>query len=1051
MARFSDLPSLSIRRPTLITVLNLLIILAGISALFDVEVRELPDVDRPVVMVRAFFDGASPETMDAEVTSVLEGAVARVSGVKSINAASEENNARVRAEFSTNVDLDVAANDVREAVAAVERQLPDGLDDITIVKADADSRPIIRLVLTSERLPHEVLTRIAEDDVAAELAAIPGVASVQLFGDQAPVLRVVIEPMRMAAYRLSIDEVATVLRSANLDIPAGSFKSDDQLLLVRADASVWRPSDIEALELRRDVHLGDVAQAFYGPAEAESYSLYNGRKVVGLGIVRRAQSNTIAISNAVTRAVERINLRLNDARLVKISDDARFIQGSVNEVLRSLVIAVGVVFSVIFLFMGALRPTLIPAVAIPIALIGTVAAIWLLGFSINILTLLALVLATGMIVDDAIVVVENIQRHRANGLKPLAAAVVGTRQVLFAVLATTATLASVFLPIAFLPSLTGQLFSEFGFVLAIAVAISSFVALSLCAMLASRLPEMTERERLQPHRRGLDAAGRFGAAMYRGLLTFCLSNRLVVMVASIAVASVAFALFPTIDEELLPPEDRGVLYVSMQGPDGVGLDYMDRQSAAAEALLEPYRQSGEITDVLSIVGRWDLNRVWITAPLAPWSERTRSQAQIANELRGPLKAIPGATARTWAPNSLNLRRAGGRLEFALTGPRHKDIAVAADNLVAAMHERLPHFEDPEVEFQQTQPQLSVNVDRRRAEDLGVAVEGITNTLRAMVDGFEVAELNVNDRSVPIMLESAAGTINDPDDLNNLFVASNTGELVALSAFVTLEETGVAAELDRTAQRRAVEIDAPLPAGYAMRKAMLEIEALADEVLPNVIDLRFINEAANLEEASHEVAITFAIAVFVVLLVLAAQFENFLSALVIVLTVPFGLAAAVFALKLTDSTLNIYSQIGLIMLVGLMAKNGILVVEFADQLRDRGYQVLDAVREAALIRLRPVTMTMLSTVLGALPLILGAGPGAEARHAIGWVVFGGLGIATIFTLVLIPVIYSLLAPLSQTRAHAGIRLARELQEANIDLDHDDVGDNLEMGDEKPVAI
>ena len=1026
--RFSDLPDLAIRRPTLIVVMNLMIVIAGLSALFGVEVRELPDVDRPVVMVRAFFDGASPETMDAEVTSAIEGAVARVSGITTINSASEENNARIRAEFGPGVDLDIAANDVREAVARISRQLPEGVDEVTVVKADTDASPVIRLALVSETLPQETLTRLAEDDVTAELSAIPGVATVQLFGNQEPVLRIVVEPMRLASFGLSIDDVARALRSTDLDVPVGSFKSDNQLLLVRADASIWQPSDIEALELKPNVPLGSVARAYYGPAEAESYSLLNGRKVVGLGIIRRAQSNTIAISDGVDAAIERLNRRLDDAEIIKVSDDATFIRGSVKEVMTSLAIAIFVVFAVIYAFMGSLRATLIPAAAIPVALVGTIAAIWLLGFSINILTLLALVLATGMIVDDAVVVIENVYRHRAMGLKPLAAAVVGTRQVFFAVIATTATLVAVFLPIAFLPSNAGRLFTEFGIVLAVAVAISSFVALSLCPLLASRLPVSDTADGKPVPRRGMIAAfGRRVENVYRRFLDFTLSARLLVLGGTAMVALTAVALYPTINEELLPREDRGSLYIMLQGPDGVGLDYMDRQSAQVEALLRPYQDSGEVGDVMSIVGRWDLNRVWIVAPLAPWGERTRSQAEIAKELRRPLRRITGAHVRLRQPNSLNLRRSGGRMEFALTGSNYKDLAAAADDFSTAMQERLPQFEDPDVEFQQTQPQLSIKVDRRRAEDLGVPVEGIANTLRAMVAGYEVAELNVNDRSIPVLLESAAGAIDDPGDLRNLFVPTASGDLVPLSSFVSLEEIGVAAELDRTGQKRAVEIDTPLPDGYPMRKAMAEVQAIADDTLPPGIDLRFLREAATLDETSNEVMITFVIAIVVVLLVLAAQFESVLSAMVIILTVPFGLAAAVFALKLTGTTLNIYSQIGLVMLVGLMAKNGILVVEFADQLRDRGHSVMDAVREAATTRLRPVMMTMLSTVLGALPLILSTGPGAEARSAIGWVVFGGLGIATIFTLVLIPVIYSVLAPLSSSRAHAGIRLDRELRE------------------------
>ena len=1028
MTRFSDLPSLAVRRPTLIVVLNLLIVVAGLAALLGVEVRELPDVDRPVVVVRAFFDGASPETMDAEVTSVIEGAVARVSGVKSIKSASEEDNARIRAEFLPTIDMDVAANDIREAIAGIARKLPAGVEDVTVTKADHDARPIIRLALIGEGLSQQALTRLAEDDVSPELAAIPGVAMVQLFGDREEVLRVVVDPMKLARYGLAINDVAKVLSSTDLDVPAGSFKSDDQLLLVRADASVWRPRDVEMLELRPDVRLGEVAQAIYGPAEPLSHSLLNGRRMVGFGLIRRAQSNTIAISNAVDKTIERINRRLKGAKVEKISDDARFIKGSIREVIFSLLIAVAVVVLVIYAFMGALRPTLIPAVAIPIALIGTIATIWLLGFSINILTLLALVLATGMIVDDAIVVIENVQRLRGEGLKPLAAAVQGTRQVFFAVLATTATLISVFLPIAFLPSVAGRLFSEFGFVLAIAVAISSFVALTLVPMLASRLPVAEPAKDKETANKAAKKTERPANRFYRRLLDFTLSARFLVLGSAVVVALGAVAVLPSVDRELLPREDRGSLLIYMQGPDGVGLDYMDRQAAAAEALLEPLRQRGEIDNIFTIVGRWDLNRVYIAAPLAPWSERSRSQDEIARSLRAPLKAIPGATARLRQPNSLNLWRTGGRIEFTLTGGDYTEIAAAADDFLEHIHKRLPLLENPEIEYQQTQPQLSVKIDRRRAEDLGVPVEGIANTLRAMIDGFEVAELNVNDRSIPVRLESGAGAIDDPSDLANLFVRGASGALVPLSAFVSLEEVGVAAELDRAGQKRAVEIDAPMAPGYKLDQAIADVEALAGEVLPAGIGLRFINEAEALQDTNYQVAITFAVAILVVLLVLAAQFESFFSACVIILTVPFGLAAAVFALKLTGSSLNVYSQIGLVLLVGLMAKNGILVVEFADQLRDRGQSVKEAVRAAALTRLRPVLMTMLSTVLGALPLILGSGPGAEARAAIGWVVFGGLGIATIFTLILIPVIYSLLAPFRAPRAHAGVRLDRELRES-----------------------
>ncbi len=1032
------LPALSISRPTLIVVVNLLIVIAGLAALTGVDVRELPDIDRPTISVRVVWDGASPETMDREVTSVIEGAAARVPGVQSIQSSSEENNARMRVEFNPGVDLTEAANDVREAVAGIERELPDGVEDLVVVKADADADPIIRLAVASDTLTEAELTELADEDIAAELAAVPGVAEVRLFGDREKVLRVVIEPLQLAGYGLSIDDVAATLDKARFDVPAGSFKSDEQRLIVRADASVWRPEDVERLVLRDTVRIGDVAEVFYGPADAESYVQVDGQRVIGLGVVRQAQSNTIAIADEVDRAVERLNARLDQARIIKISDDSIFIKGAIREVLISLSLAVAIVVTVIYLFMGSIRPTLIPAATIPVALIGTVAAVWLVGFSINILTLLALVLATGLIVDDSIVVLENIQRRRAQGLAPFAAAVAGTRQVFFAVLATTATLISVFLPISFLPGTAGRLFVEFGFVLAIAVALSSFVALSLCPMLASRLPDTRARPTgaRTAQGSGVGVLGRPVAAIYGRLLGWTLKAPLVVVAIALAAAGGSAMLFDTIDEELTPTEDRGVILVWMTGPDGVGLEYTARQVEQVEDILRPLREEGELRTIFTIVGRYDLHRAYTVAPLRAWDERERSQQEIAASLRDQLQAIPGANVRILSPNSLGLRGGGGGLEVGLLGNDYAELAEAGDEMIAAINERFAgKMEDVRLSYQATQPELSLNIDRQRASDLGIPVEGIAATLRAMVDGYEVAEVNVADEAVPVILQSSAGAIDGPEDLRNLFVSTQAGRMVPLSSLVTISETGVATELDRHAQKRAVEIDAALAPGYSLRQAVDDIQALADEVLPPGIQLMLLDEAATLEETSTDVAITFALAILVVLLVLAAQFESFLSALVIIITVPFGVSAAIFALALTGTTINIYSQIGLIMLVGLMAKNGILVVEFADQLRDRGYTVREAVRNAATIRLRPVMMTMLSTVLGGLPLILGAGPGAEARASIGWVVFGGLGIATLYTLFLTPVIYLALAPLTKPRAHGGDRLREQLAEAGDSVDED----------------
>ncbi|MBT6119157.1 MAG: efflux RND transporter permease subunit, partial [Rhodospirillaceae bacterium] len=603
------------------------------------------------------------------------------------------------------------------------------------------------------------------------------------------------------------------------------------------------------------------------------------------------------------------------------------------------------------------------------------------------------------------------------------AAVLGTRQVFFAVVATTAALISVFVPISFLPSTAGRLFREFGFVLAIAVGISSFVALSLVPALAARLPDKPVR-----HLAPLAAVGRRLARAYEQSLNAALDAPLVALAAALAFAGLAWLTFQGLDEELLPPEDRGVIYVLATGPDGVGLGYSARQADRMEAILQPYVDRGEIAAVLTIVGRWDLNRVSVIAPLAPWEDRARSQQEIVEELRGPMEAIPGARVSVYGTNSLNLWSVGGGIDVAILGSNYQRLFQTAKDLARGIEDELPNLSDPDISYQPTQPQLSVRIDRQRAADLGLSLDDLAATLRAMVDGDEIADLNVADQAIPIHLEAAGGAIDDPTDLTNLYVRAESGALVPLSSVATLTEEGVAAELDRHRQRRAVEVDSNMASGYPLRSAIEDLKGLAERVLPSDIDMIFMGEAEALEETSQQVAITYLVALVVVFLVLTAQFESLTSAAVVMTTVPFGVAAAVLALFLTGTSVNIYSQIGLVMLIGLMAKNGILVVEFADQLRDRGFEVRDAVATAAKVRLRPIVMTMISTVMGGLPLILSGGPGAEARAAIGWVVFGGLGLAAIFTLYLTPVAYLGLARFVGPRAAEGTRLETELRDA-----------------------
>jgi len=1020
--RLNDLPSLSIRRPILVLVVNLLIALAGLAAIQAVEVRELPDVDRPIVTVRASYPGASPETMDTEVISVIEGAVARVSGVKEINSSSEEASGRIRVEFRPGVDLNSAAADIREAVSRISYRLPDRLEQLMVVKADDDSQAIVNLAVLTDSLMEDELTRIVETDIIPQLISIDGVADVQLSGSRQRILRVVVDPLRLTSYGLSVTDVANVLRQAAFDVPAGSISSQDQELLVRADASVVTAAQVSAIVIDGTRRIGDVANVYFGPKDATSYTRLDGRSVIGLGVIRQAQSNTIEISTAVNAAVARLNQRFDNLELVVTDDSAEFIRSSVREVLRTLALTIAIVTATIWLFIGSIRATLLPAVAIPVALIGTVAGIWLLGFSINILTLLALVLATGLVVDDAIVVLENVQRQRALGMGARAAAVLGTRQVFFAVVTTSVVLVSVFIPIAFLPSTAGRMFREFGFVLALAVSISSFVALSLVPAMAARLPAAETQSRFFAR---LQVVGGHLARGYERLLALVLRYpmRVVTMAALMAVA--AGSLYQLVDKELLPPEDRGQIRIYASGPNGVGVPYMERQTRRIEDKLQPLVDKGELKSVFTVVGMWDPNRSMLTVPMVDWSARDRSQHEVVAQLRGDMNDITGARVYVSGSNSLSLRRGGEGIRVALLGNDYEDIFNAAKLFTARLESGSENLSQPQISYEPTQPQLSIAIDRRRAADLGIDLNQLAQTLRAMIDGDEILDLNVGDESIPLVLEAATGEINDPTDLVNLYVSARDGKLLPLSSIVSVKEEGVAAELDRLAQRRAISINIDMAEGYSLQSAVDELRTIAAESLPADVDMIFTGEAATLNETSQEVALTYVVAIVVVFLILCAQFEGFSSAIVVTVIIPFGIAAAIFALYFSGTSVNIYSQIGLVMLIGLMAKNGILLVEFADQLRDQGYPLREAISEGARVRLRPVAMTLISTVLGGLPLVLASGAGAEARESIGWVIFGGLGIAAGFTLFLTPALYLLIGRFSSARADEGRRLDEEL--------------------------
>ena len=1018
--------ALFVRRPILAFVVNALIIIAGLAALFGVEVRELPDVDRPVVTITTRFSGASPETVDQELTGRIEGAVGRVSGVRTISSESRYGRSRVTLEFNDGVDLDVAATDTRDAVARIANDLPDDADQPEIIKADANADPVMRIAVTSDTRSPQDLTQLVRDRVEDRLISIPGVADLQIYGDREAIFRVDIDQLELASRGLTLADMARALNDVAFDVPAGDLEGSRQSINVRTTATVITPEAFEALELSPNVTIGDVARVTLGPAPNETVLRANGETGMGMGIIRAATSNTLDISNGVHQAIDELQQVLpDDVKIFVTSDDAVFINGSIREVVTTLSLAILIVVAVIFVFLRDWRATLIHTLTLPVALIGTLAAIYMVGFSVNILTLLALVLATGMVVDDAIVVLENIVRRRSEGMGPRAAAVLGTQQVFFAVVTTTATLAAVFIPLSFLPGQAGGLFREFGFTLAMAVMLSSVVALTLAPVLASRL--LARAESGQPAKGPMVWLGDRLAALYAATLRAALAAPMVVVIVAGLFALTAVLVSGGIRQELTPREDRAIILMSVTAPTGVSLNYTSAKLQEIETAMAPLRDGGEMTNVFSITGFGASNRGFVVMTLAKWDERARSQQEIVGDVNRYLGSVVGVRAFVIQPNSLRIRGAGRGLSFAITGSNYEQLSQVADQLVQAMQQN-PAMGQVRLEYETTLPQLFVEIDRARASDLGIDITGLGNALRAVLDGRSVGSVFIDDTSYDVQMLSSSDPVNDPTDLENIFVQASDGQMIPMSSFVRLEERAIAPELKREGKARSVEITAGLTPDMSLGDAMDEVRILADGIIAPENTIVPLAEAAALDQTSSGLIVTFAFAILVVLLVLAAQFESFISAIVVMATVPFGLACAIFALLLSGLSLNVYSQIGLVMLIGIMAKNGILIVEFANQLRDRGADVKTAIFDASTIRLRPVMMTMTSTVLGGVPLILSSGAGAEAREALGWVIVGGLGLATLSTLYLTPVAYLLLARFTAPKVEEERRLVRELEEA-----------------------
>jgi len=1025
--RGGTLAALFVRRPVLALVINALIVVAGLAALIGSEVRELPSVEQPVLSISTSFTGAAAETVDREVTAVIEGAVARVQGVTSISSSSSTGQSRVTLSFSDDTNLDVATSDVRDALSRAARTLPDDAADPTIQKADSDATPVMQLAVTSNTLAISDMTALVEDVISERLAAVPGVADVQVYGTRDTAFEIDVDPIKLASVGLTVADIRNALSTIAFDTPAGSINGPNQNISVRAISEVTTPADFENIIINGRTRLGDVASVVFDAAASTSALRSDGKPGIGLGIVRQAQSNTIEISHGIHTAVDVLNQTLPEGVEVKISsDDAIFIEGALHEVQVALVVSLLVVICIIYLFLLDWRATIVPAISMPIALLGAVAGIYVAGFSLNILTLLALVLATGLVVDDAIVVLENIVRRKHLGAGPRAAAVLGTQEVFFAVVATTLTLAAVFLPLSFLAGQTGRLFREFGFTLAIAVLISSVVALSMGPMIASRF---LKEDKGDHTRRGgpIGALGRGFAWLYAGSLRVALANPLVIVLVAVLFAASAFFVFGNLRQEITPPEDRSSISVRINVPNTVSLDYTRTQLTRVETMLQPFVASGEIKSIFVLSGFGSGGSLNLT--LAPWGERTRSQQQIAADITQLLTQVPGVRASINQGNSLGIRGGGSGLQFAVVGSNYDNLAATARE-IGDLLEADGRYGRVTVDYDTTQPQLTVTVDRERADALGIDINGLATTMQAMIDGADVGSVFINDTSYDVRMVSTSNPVNDPRDLETIFIKTGDGRYVPMSTIASIKEAPIAPTLRREEQRRAVNVTASLEGGQiALGDAYNQMLELARPILPEGTSIIPLAEARTIGEANNGLFVTFGFALVIILLVLAAQFESLWSAIIVMTTVPFGVAAALYALLLTGGSLNIYSQIGLVLVVGIMAKNGILIVEFANQLRDQGRSVREAIEEASNIRLRPVMMTMIATILGGLPLVLASGAGAEARTALGWVIVGGLSFAAISTLYLTPVAYLLLARFSKPKVEEEARLERELDEVN----------------------
>ena len=1014
------LSDLSVRRPVFAAVAAIILCVIGLAAFTSLPIRELPSVDPPVVSVSTTYRGASAEVIEERITQVIERQVAGIQGIDRVNSSSRDGRSQITITFTLDRDLDAAANDVRDAVSRVTNNLPDQADPPQIAKANADSSPIVILNLTSTTLDPLQLADYADRYLVERMSTIDGVAQARLFGAKIYAMRIWLDPNEMAARGVTVDDVENALNAQNLELPAGSLESQTKDFTIRVARAYAKPEDFARLPLRAAdasgyvLRLGDVARIEEGPDERRRIFRGNNVDQVGIGLTRQSQANDVAISKAVRKEVEAINQSLPPGtKMVVAVDNSVFTAEAIHEVWITMGMSISLVVLVNLVFLGSWRSALIPSIVAPICILSTFIILAPLGFSLNLLTLLALVLAVGLVVDDAIVVVENIQRRVDEGEPALVAAERGTRQVFFAVVATTIVLISVFAPLMFLPGYIGRLFVELAVAIAAAVGFSALLALSLSPMMASKLLRPAHGEGFIARR--VDAAMDALRASYRASLEAILGGWSAAIAGGLVVvlAAFAFLLFSVLPKELVPAEDRGRVDVGITAPEGTGFDYTRRVGSRIEKALNHYRDTGVADRTIMTIPRFGADQFNTgngVIVLKPWGERKQTADEVAAQLNKDLAKITGVRAIASVRGPFQRGGGGGggtNVDLIALGNDYVQLANWLKPILAATQDN-PGFSRPRLDYEPTSPRLSVQIDQDKAASLGVSAQTIGRALETMFGSRKATTYIKNGQEYDVILQTSLEQRRSIEDLNRLNVRSSSGALVPLSTVVTTQLRGDTPDRPRVDRLRSVTLTTQLNPGFTVGDAVKFLQDQADQNPSPGVSIKWGGQAKDYLEGSGGIGVAFGLALLLVFLVLAAQFESWIHPAVIMLTVPLAALGGLFGLLIMGSTINTYSQIGLIILIGIATKNGILIVEFANQLRDEGLTVREAVIEAAALRLRPIVMTSISAAMGALPLMLWAGAGAGSRKTIGAVIFTGAIFATLLTLFIVPVFYDLLA-------------------------------------------